>query len=372
MKRFRHLKSARVFRSSVRIVLAAGMAAFGLPAFAVPSSGTAVMQRENVSVLRSSGQALPSEVLLHRVSLVNPPDRECVRHYEKRVRMSPRTFFRKYGATGETDCPNHLKPGHITAGTGSFVCSNDVIALTLHNFVDFNTGGIISKPSQCTIIIKKPNGKQESIRLTDDFIGGADIFRKGLSDAQRKALIKDVGADWAVVRTARRASGVIPYQVFDENPVVKTDMADKDLIAVSGSQTDMDCSTISIGCRIRNAYNPSDLPKNWPRGILSDCDSNDGASGGPDLQKIGGKMTLVAIHSESDDPAGKHAEIKWYRNESANDYKAVRNSTHSVVVERDFLKALTKMCGAENIAHLPSGNPYDETTDSEPPTIGHK
>jgi hypothetical protein len=360
MKRFRYLKSAKALRLNVRIVLAAGMAAFGLPAFAAPSSGLIAHSPE------------PFRHLLHKVALVNPPDRECVRHYEKRVRMSPRTLFRKYGATGRVTCPNHQKPGWQHSGTGSFVCSNDVIATALHVFVDFDTGEIISKPSQCTITITKPNGRQKHMHLTDDFIGGADIFKNGLSDGQRKALLIDTDQDWAVVRTARKASTVSPYQVFDENPLVRTDMGDKHLTSVAGPQADTDCNTISVGCRIRNAYNPSDLPKNWPRGILSDCDTNYGASGGADLQEIGGKMTLVAIHSESENPGGKHATIEWYKNDSANDYKALHNSTHSVIVERDFLKAITKMCGAENIAHLPADNPYDGTTDSEPPTIGHK
>jgi hypothetical protein len=83
-------------------------------------------------------------------------------------------------------------------------------------------------------------------------------------------------------------------------------------------------------------------------------------------------MTLIGIHSKNDDPGGRDGPIEWYADAYMNDYRAHHNDTRTILVERDFLKAITKMCGAENIAHLPAGNPYDETTDSEPPTIGHK
>jgi hypothetical protein len=368
MKRFRHVKSARAFRPSVRIVLAAGMTAFGFHAFAAPLSGTAVMQRENVSALRSSGQALPSGRLLHQVALVNPPDRECVRHYEKRVRMSPQEFFRKYGATGQVDCPLEHRRDSESLSTGNFTCAENVITMPLHVFVA-KDGSIRARPQRCTITLVDRNGKRTApIPLSSRMIAEKDIFK--ISKQERKELMEDPNTDWAVVQTRRKAESITPYQVFDRNPLVASHLAIRELISLSAPQ-ERSCPTISVGCKIHTTNNPHDTTAR-PRGVFTDCDTMEGASGGADLQEIGGRMTIVSIHTgdyfPGMDTGGKR---RWFREEVRNDFSEA-NGTHSIVVERDFLKALVKMCGAEKIAHLPADYPYDETTYSEPPTIGHK
>jgi hypothetical protein len=322
------------------------------------------------------GSSGNSPLFLHRVSLVNPPDRECVRHYEKRVGMSPRTFFRKYGATGQIQCPSKESPRVTDVSTGNFACGSDVVVTALHTFVDYDTGKIRHRPDECRIVLTGPDGrKMKPIPLTDEMIGGVDIFREGLTDAERKQMLDSHPMmDWAVVRTKRHAH-ITPYTVFDKNALVESGGDNLRLISASGPQADMQdygCRTISVYCSAVDAYAPNNVPDTWPREVLTDCDINHGASGGADLQKVAGRMTLIGIHSEDDSPGGRGSTPGWYEDIPENNYKAHHNDSRTILVERDFLKALTRMCGAENIAHLPAGNPYDETTDSEPPTIGHR
>lgn len=335
-----------------------------------PATDNISIDSATVRCLSHNDQAQSFQDLIHKIAFVDRPDRECADHYQKRVGMSKAEYFQKYGATGRVQCPDHLDERYTYSGSGSFVCSNDVVAMSLHNFIDFDTGGIIARPSECKILIVGPDGHQKSIPLSNTMLGGADIFKKGLTNAQRKALLEDAGQDWAVVKTSAKASGVTPYTVFEENPLVKTDLDDKNIIAVSGPQADMKCNTLSVGCSIRNVYNPSDLPKNWPRGVLSDCDTTVGASGGADLQKINGKFALVAIHSESESPGEKDAKIKWFKDSSRNAYKGHHNSTHSVVVERNFKDAIAKLC-EHPLSQLPQ-DIYDDLSAEEPMTVGHK
>jgi hypothetical protein len=85
---------------------------------------------------------------------------------------------------------------------------------------------------------------------------------------------------------------------------------------------------------------------------------------------MGGRNAPV-IRSEGNQPNGNDDAI-WFKDASKNRFQAGVNDSVSVLLERDFLDAVKNACGAVHIAHLPPGDPSDETADSEPPTIGHK
>jgi hypothetical protein len=373
MMTFQEAISAGTLRRCGELVAVAAVATVvGFEAYAAPPSVTP----PTVKPAAAHQSALPAvsirtASLLRKVAFVNPPDRECVKHYEKRVRMSPQAFFQKYGATGTLHCPYRGTSGKTTFASANFVCADNVLALHMHSFIDADSGKIIAYPAECTVTLTGHDGKRmKPIHLTNDVIGDIDIFDKHLTDATREEVLEDPNVDWAVVRTREKAKGVTPYTVFDRNPLVASELADRQLISISAPQ-EQSCRTISVGCGIRTTNNPR-VTEERPRGVFTDCDTGYGASGGADLQEIDGKMVLVGVHTADNHSGGENAPMEWRKDSSKNDFNPQKNATHSVVVERDFLKAIAKMCGSENIAHLPPGNPYDETTDSEPPTIGHK
>lgn len=336
-----------------------------------PGTNNAQIDSATIRCLSHNGQAQPFQDLVHKVALVDKPDRECAEHYQKRVGMSKEEYFKKYGATGNLHCPYHRKKHSVSDASANFTCANNVLALHMHSFIDPDTGEIISDPSECTVTLTGPDGKpMKPIHLTNDIIGDINLFDKHLSNAKRKELLEDPNVDWAVVRTKTNANGVTPYTVLDRNPLVTSQLANRQLISISAPQ-EMSCRTISVGCQIRTTNNPR-ITEKRPRGIFTDCDTGYGASGGADLQEINGKMVLVSIHTADNHPGAENSPIKWLSDSSKNEFNPQKNATHSVVVERDFQNAIAKMCGQQNLDHLESDNPYDASSYSEPPTIGSK
>jgi hypothetical protein len=312
--------------------------------------------------------------IVQKIAFVDKPDQECVAHYQKRLQsqLSRDDVFRKYGATGTLRClyigPHHKK-GQFIEATANYTCADDVLTTNLHNFVDFHSGALLARPSQCSMVVYGLNGEEERPVKPQSFVGGIDVFRKGLTNAERKKLLTDANTDWAVLKTGTHATDVTPYVVYDTNPIVATNLANRKIISASAPESGMQCESVSVYCSIQTSYPPQQITR--PRGLETDCDFNHGASGGADLQKIDGRMAMVGVHGEGDQPNGDENAV-WYKDPSKNKFKPWVNASASVLLERDFLDAVKQACGADHIAHLPSGDPYDETTDSEPPTIGHK
>jgi hypothetical protein len=347
--------------------VSAAVLRFGLPAASVHGAPVA-------SASAGRSEPVPLTSLVRKIAFVDEPDQECVAHYQKRLQnqLSKDDVFRKYGATGTLRCPYigpDRKKGDIIEATANYTCADDVLTTNLHNFVDFKTGTLLARPSQCSITVYGPHGKKVQPVKLRSFVGGIDIFKKGLTNAERKELLKDANSDWAVLKTGTHATDVIPYVVYDTNPIVAANLANIKIISASGPQNGMNCPSVSVYCPILASFPPGKITR--PRGLRTSCDFNHGASGGADLQEIGGQMVMVAIHGEADQPNG-NGDAVWYKDASKNRFQAGVNDSVSVLLERDFFDAVKNACGADHIAHLPPGDPYDETTDSEPPTIGHK
>lgn len=339
-----------------------------------PGIDNAQVDSATVRCLSHNDQAQPFQDLVHKVAFVDEPDQECVDHYQKRLsdQLSKEDVFKKYGATGQLKCPYigpHHKKGQLVEGTANYTCADDVLTTNLHNFVDFKTGAITAKPSQCTMTIYTPHGKEERSVKLQSFIGGIDIFKKGLTNAERKKLLLDPSSDWAVLKTNTHATDVTPYIVYDTNPIVATNLINRQIISISGPQSDMDCNSVSVYCPILASFGPHVITR--PRGLMTSCDYTHGASGGADLQEIDGQMVMVAVHGQGNQPNGNQ-DAKWYKDPSKNKFKAGVNDSVSVLLERDFFNAVKSACGPDHIKHLASNNPYDSSTDSEPPTIGSK
>jgi hypothetical protein len=338
-------------------------------AMSPPAAMNADDSRERITQIDKA----PFASLIRKIAFVDEPDQECVAHYQKRLRsqLSKEDVFRKYGATGQLKCPYigpDRKIGSIE-GSASYTCSDDVLTTNLHNFVDFHTGALLARPSQCSITIFTPHGKEKRPVKLQSFVGGIDIFKKGMTDAERKDLLKDANSDWAVLKTGTHATDVTPYVVYDTNPIVATNLANINIISVSGPQSGTNCQSVSVYCPILASFPPRKITR--PRGLRTSCDFNHGASGGADLQEINGQMVMVAIHGEGNQP-NQNEDAVWYKDPAKNKFQAEVNDSMSVLLERNFLDAVKSACGPDHIAHLSPGNPYDGTTDSEPPTIGHK
>jgi hypothetical protein len=368
MKTFGKRESARrLGHGRIAAIVGAAVLGLGLPAASVIGAPFA-------SASAAHRDAAPFASLVRKIAFVDSPDQECVAHYQKRLQsqLSKDDVFRKYGATGTLRCPYigpDRKKGDLIEATANYTCADDVLTTNLHNFVDFKTGALLARPSQCSIITYGLHGKEERPVRLQGFVGGIDIFRKGMTDAERRKLLDDPNSDWAVLKTGAHATDVTPYVVYDINPIVAANLANTKIISASGPQDGMSCQSVSVYCSIQASFPPRVITR--PRGLRTNCDFNHGASGGADLQEIGSQMAMVAVHGEDNHP-NDDADAVWYKDPSKNKFQAGVNDSASVLLERDFFDAVKNACGADHIAHLPPGNPYDETTDSEPPTIGHK
>lgn len=338
------------FRFVMKLAFSAGILGFSVPGHGFPR-----VDMDNATVcngsVRSASISGFSKDMVHKVALVGDEDRQSEKTYQSENGMTPEEYQKLFGAAGQIECPWWV-PGTPSA-SGSVNCSGDVMSTNAHIFVDEKTGRLWGRPSACSLVVSalgKHGLYKEKIPLTDDMIAGVNILNPKMSNAERLRELRDASRDFAVIKLKRHAQGVTPLEVWKKNPLT-TDPGNLDLYGLSGPQIDMEYPTIA-----HCYYHDAEAPKTpgFGRGLGTDCDSQKGGSGGPDVRIVQGMdgtahVVLVSIHGRSTP-----------RN-TRGPYDLYANSSYSVLVEKKLQEAFTEMCAPGSIKsdEMPSAQKSD-------------